>query len=187
MRLIADAPHASVDMLTGDAVLSLRIAPESKRMLSELKKLADSKLAVDVKKYRPRRSLDANAYLWVLCDKIASAVESTKELIYIELVRRVGKFAIVAVREKDADEVIHGWSCRGLGWFAEIMDGCKIDGCVRVMFFYGSSAYNTKEMSRLIDEAVLEAKELEIDTATPDEIALMKERWNDEKQANKGA
>lgn len=187
MRLIADAPRASVDMLTGDAVLSFRIAPESKRMLNELKSLGDSKLAVDVKKYRPKRSLDANAYLWVLCDKIAAALDSTKELVYIELVRQVGKFAVVAVRDWDADEIIHGWSCRGLGWFAEIIDGCKIDGCVRVMFFYGSSTYDTEEMSRLIDEAVFEAKELGIDTATPDEIALMKERWNDEKQTNKGA
>lgn len=185
MKLIADNPRASMDIRTGDAELTLRVAPESKRLLDEVLSLG-GKLTVEVKRYRAQRSLDANAYLWVLCDKIAAALGSTKELVYIELVRRVGKFDVVAVKQEAAESLIHGWSCRGLGWFALEMDGCKLDGCTRVMLYYGSSTYDTAEMSRLIDEAVTEAKGLGIDTATPDEVARMMGLW-DEEQKNKSA
>lgn len=181
MKLIADNPRASMDIRTGDAELTIRVAPESKRVLDELLSLG-GKLTVEVKRYRPQRSLDANAYLWVLCDKIAAALGSTKELIYIELVRRVGRFDVVAVKQDAAESLIHGWSCRGLGWFALEMDGCKLDGCTRVMLYYGSSTYDTAEMSRLIDEAVTEAKGLGLDTATPDEVARMMGLWNEEQK-----
>ena len=41
----------------------------------------------------------------------------------------------------------------------------------------GSHTYNTKEMSRLIEGTVQEAKALGIETATPEEIRRMEERW----------
>lgn len=43
--------------------------------------------------------------------------------------------------------------------------------------YRGSHTYDTKEMSVLIDGTVADAKELGIETATPAEIAEMKERW----------
>lgn len=186
MRLLIDLPRATQDIRTGETHLSLRVAAESRPLLDKLIRM-DGPLAAEIKKYRPKRSLSANDYLWVLCDKIAKELGSTKELIYIELIRRVGRFDVVAVQAERMEDIIHGWSCRGLGWFAEPMEGCKIDGCERVMFYYGSSDYDTAEMSRVIDEAVYEAKELGIDTATPDEIERMKGLWANEKQANKGA
>lgn len=185
MKLTADNPRAAVDIRTGDADLTFRVAPESKRMIDEVLAMG-GKLTVEVKRYRAQRSLDANAYLWVLCDKIAAKLDSTKELIYIELVRRVGRFDVVAVKQEAAESLIYRWSCRGLGWFALEMDSCKLDGCTRLMLYYGSSTYDTAEMSRLIDEAITEAKGLGIDTATPDEVARMMGLW-DEEQKNKSA
>ena len=37
---------------------------------------------------------------------------------------------------------------------------------------------SSKQMSELIDGTVSEAKELDIETRTPDEIARMKSLWN---------
>lgn len=41
----------------------------------------------------------------------------------------------------------------------------------------GSHTYNTAEMSKLIDGTVSEAKELGIETMTPDQIEEMKQKW----------
>lgn len=186
MKLKASAAAAQIDYSTGDVVLSFRIAPESRQSVDDILSL-NGDLSLEVKKYRKSRSLDANAYMWVLCDKIAQKVNATKESVYREIIKRVGVFSVIAAQEDKSEAVINGWEGRGIGWVAEVMDGCKIDGCARIMLYYGSSTYNTEEFSRLLDEIISEAKELGIDTATPDEIALMKVRWDDEKQTDKGA
>ena len=186
MKLRATAPTAQLDYSTGDVVLSFRIPKESRLSVDEVLNLQGD-LTLEVTKYRKNRSLDANAYMWVLCDKIAQAVKATKESVYREIIKRVGVFSIIAAQEDKAEAVINGWEGRGIGWVAETMDGCKINGCVRIMLYYGSSTYNTDEFSRLLDEIISDAKDLGIETATPDEIALMKARWNDEKQKDKGA
>ena len=48
---------------------------------------------------------------------------------------------------------------------------------VRLALMRGSHTYDTKEMSRLIDGTVEEAKELGIETMTPDQIERMKSLW----------
>ena len=186
MKLKAESAAAQIDYSTGDVVLSFRMPKESRSSVDEILQIKGG-LTVDVKKYRPQRSMDANAYMWVLCDKIAQAVKATKESVYREIIKRVGVFSIIAAQEDKAEAVINGWEGRGIGWVAETMDGCKINGCVRIMLYYGSSTYNTDEFSRLLDEIISDAKDLGIETATPEEIALMKARWNDERQKNQSA
>ena len=46
-----------------------------------------------------------------------------------------------------------------------------------VRAYYGSSTYNTRQMSRIIDAAVEEAKGMGIETLRPEEIARLKEEW----------
>ena len=132
---------------------------------------------VEVKKHREKRSLNANGYLWVLCDKIASLALTDKETIYKMAIRSVGVFDVVCVREKGEQDLIDGWANNGLGWFAESLGQSKVDGCKNVCLYYGSSTYDTKEMSRLIDFVVEEAKGIGIDTATPEQLARLKEEW----------
>jgi hypothetical protein len=135
------------------------------------------KLLVEIKQYRRQRSLDANGYLWVLCQKIAEAIHSTKEEVYQEAVRKVGPFEIVPIRNDAVKRWIEVWNGRGLGWHAEIMEDSKIHGYKKIISYYGSSSYNTKEMSVLIDYIVDECKNLGIETMTPQEIAALKEAW----------
>ena len=125
-----------------------------------------------------KRSIDANAYFWVLCDKIAKKTHQIKTDIYRELVQRVGVFEDVAVIEESAESFKKMWQSKGLGWIA-IEEPCKLDGCVKYRCYSGSSSYDTKEMSRLIDEVIYEAKELGIETMTPDEIEALKARWKE--------
>lgn len=133
-----------------------------------------------IKKHRNHRSKDANAYMWVLADKIADVTNCTKEEVYRNSIRNVGVFDDVAVQNKAVSKMIQNWTDKGIGWYAEAFDS-RLDGCKRVRLYYGSSTYDTKEMSRLIDDMVEEAKGLNIETATPDELARMKAEWKNER------
>ena len=131
---------------------------------------------VEIKKHRQKRSLDANGYMWALADKIAYSVHSTKEEVYRKAIREVGVFTDVAVTDGAVEELERSWNSNGIGWVSERFDS-KLQGCKKVRLYTGSSQYTSKEMSRLIDYIVDEAKGLAIETMTPDEIAELKSKW----------
>jgi hypothetical protein len=149
----------------------------------EIKKVIenDKLLSVEIKQHREKRSLDSNGYLWTLCQKIAEVINSTKEEVYKKFIRDVGQFEILPIREEAVDHWIAVWSSRGLGWYAEVIDDSKIPGYKKVISYYGSSVYDTKAMSVLLDEIVTQAKELEIETLPPAEIASLKNLWDKSK------
>jgi hypothetical protein len=142
----------------------------------ELNDLIGKELSVEIKPYKARRSLDSNAYLWVLCQKLAEKIGGTKEDIYKEAIRKAGQFDFIAVTESAAEQFIKAWQGKGLGWYAEASES-KIDGCKKIMVYYGSSVYDSKEMAHLIDYIVSECKELGIETMTPAEISRMMNEW----------
>lgn len=140
-------------------------------------KLHENDVAVEIKKYHPRRSLDANAYCWVLCDKIAEAVRSTKEDVYKLAVRDAGVFDFLPVKQDKAEKFVLAWGKQGLGWYAEDIGASKLDGYAKMMIYYGSSSYDSREMARLIDHLVDEAKNLDIETMPPDELNALLGAW----------
>ena len=157
--------------------LSLRVKlPHlAKKFVASIK---DRLYVAEVKEYREKRSLDANGYLWKLCDEIARVVKNiTKEVVYMDAVRHAGQFEMLVIKDVAIDNFVHKWSGHGLGWFAEKIDG-NTAGYTQVIAYYGSSVYDTKEMSFLIDYVVNLAKDLDINTATPEELARMKSEWN---------
>lgn len=139
-------------------------------------KVGEKPLELILKPITHKRSLDANAYLWVLCDKIAQILRSTKVEVYREHIMSRGRFNDVAVvKGAPTGELIKEWEHHGDGWIAEIRPDCAIQGCNKVRLYKGSSVYSTKEFSYLLDGIVEEAKALGIETATPDEIRRMME------------
>lgn len=137
------------------------------------------KYSVDMKEYRKRRSMDANAYCWVLLQKLAEKLHTTKEELYIEKVRSIGPFEIVPLKKEAVRRWIENWKEKGLGWYAEPTRESKIDGYVNVICYYGSSVYDTAEMSRLIDEIVNDCRDMGIETIPPDELNDMMKRWGE--------
>lgn len=140
---------------------------------------ADTEYVMTIDKVRKRRSLDANAYFWVLAGKIAEhyGLPGTTD-VYRSYIKEIGgNREIVCVREDAADKLCVGWERNGLGWVTERFPS-KIKGCVNVILYYGSSTYDTAQMSRLIDLAVQDCKALDIETATPQELSLLLDRWS---------
>lgn len=149
-------------------------APARQFVLTKKQRLYD----LEIKEHREKRSLDANAYAWVLMDKLAEATHTTKESIYRATIREIGGVSdTVCVVEKAADKVVSSWGRNGLGWFAERFES-KIDGCVNLTLYYGSSVYDTTQMSRLIDNLVQDCKAVGIETLPPNKLAALKEEWN---------
>ena len=153
-------------------MLKIDNAPAARRWIDQMS--GDCTVTLGPK--RRKRSLDANAYLWVLCDQIAKAIRSTKEEVYRAAIKRVGVVDVIPMREDAAAEWCRRWRSRGIGWVVETADA-GLDGWVEVLAYWGSSTYSASEMSRLLDDVIEEAKGLGIETATPEQLALMREEW----------
>lgn len=139
-------------------------------------KLKDADIKVEIKKYRDKRSLEANAYAWQLMDKIAEETGIDKTTIYRNAIKEIGGVSdIIAVTDNAVDKFRANWSEQGLGNQTDIV-GSR-EGYKLVKVYYGSSTYNTKQMSALIDSLVQDAQALGIETATPDQLARMKSLW----------
>lgn len=132
---------------------------------------------VEIKEHRERRSLDANAYAWKLIGMIAEAAETSPEAVYRSYIKDIGgNYEVVCVKAQAAEAFCKAWEHTGIGWQTQRMPS-KIKGCVNVMCYYGSSVYDTRQMSRLIDLAVQDAKNLGIETKTPRELEELMSRW----------
>lgn len=165
------------DMFNGDVYIVLR-ANEKQSVLACYNELAkEEKLAIKIGKYRERRSNDANAYCFVLIGKLAEKLNIPKDEVYRNAIKQVGgNYDVVCVKNEAVDTLCSGWIRNGLGWQTDTMPS-KIAGCTNVLLYYGSSTYDTKQMSRLIDIIVADCKEHGIDVRTPDEINSMLALW----------
>ena len=134
----------------------------------------------ELKEHREKRSLDANGYLWVLLDKLADALGESKENLYLRYVKVVGPFRDFCLAKEEAKTFRTAWSMLGTGWPTEQVDYSEDGERLVIRAYYGSSTYNTKQMSRLIDSVVEDCKALGIETMTPERLALLKEGWKRE-------
>lgn len=132
-------------------------------------------LTVEVKRYRERRSRNANNYLWELCTKIAEHQGITPLEVYRKEIREAGVSVAMSVLSECYEKVEAAWGERGIGWFLVKTD--EGGGTTFFLAYYGSSSYDTKEMSRLIENTVEDCKALGIETATPAELALLMENY----------
>ena len=133
---------------------------------------------LEVKEHRQKRSLDANAYAWVLIHKLAAVERITPEEVYLLNIPKVGNnYTPVCLRECDVQRFIKSWESNGLGWPVKDLGPSQVPGCRNLMAYHGSSTYDTQQMSVLIDNLVQDCKALDIETLTPDKLALLKEEW----------
>ena len=134
----------------------------------------DREKLFEVKQHRQKRSLNANAYAWLLMGKIADVVRASKDEIYLEMLRKYGQRTVVSVRSDiDVKGYFKYYESFAVGYVGDTE-------FTHYHVFKGSSEYDTREMSVLIDGIVSEAEELEIETLPPQEIQRMKEMWRNE-------
>lgn len=140
------------------------------RMVDELH---NETLAIRIDKFREKRSLNANNYAWKLISEIGNATRQSKEDVYLVMLKRYGQSDMVSV----VAEVPVQYYFKYYEEAGESTLNGKLFKHYKV--YKGSSEFDTKEMSIFIDGIVGEAKDLGIQTDTPDRIAQMKDLWGE--------
>jgi hypothetical protein len=133
----------------------------------------EKKLTLDIRPYRQQRSLNANAYMWVLLDKLAGVLHTSKDELYLLMLERYGEFTHLIVKPEAVSRVRNEWRT------SRIVGDVTVNGKpgVQIECYYGSSTYNTAEMAKLIDGVVSECREVGIETLPPDEVEALKALW----------
>lgn len=146
---------------------------------ADFDRLKEVDLDVEIKKHQEKRSLDANAYFWVLAGKLSACLRIPPEEIYRRYIPEVGNnYDIIPVREDRLEQWDRIWRRGHKGRMTEDLGPCRnTPGYHNVKTYFGSSDYDTAQMSRLIDLIVEDCKEYGIETLTPDKLSAMKERW----------
>lgn len=166
MRSVFEKAKVIVD--GEDAYLCIGIPyRDAKKFVGEMKQ---KKYAVEIKEYREKRSLNANDYFWRLLDEMASHLGSTKEYLYLDYVKQVGPFKDFELSVDEAKTFRVAWSRLGTGWPTEQVDFTPDGERVTIRAYYGSSTYNKRQMSRLIDMAVQDARSMGIETMSKEEL-----------------
>ena len=133
----------------------------------------------DIKQKREKRSHDANAYFWVMCGTLAAKLRLPKEEIYRSMIKEIGdNFFVAPIESVKQAQVCKAWNDKGLGWVTDNLGESKLKGYVNICFYFGSSTYDTEQMSRLIDLCIQDCKEQDIDVLNDRERSLMLENWD---------
>lgn len=162
------------DFASKRVTLTLLVNEEAavKNLFDELHET--EKLSIKIDKYREKRSLNANNYAWKLLTEIGNVLRSSKEEVYLEMLKRYGQSEIISVLAHiPIGEYVK--YCEEAG--ESTLNG-KLFKHYKV--YKGSSEFDTREMSIFLDGVVSEAQELGIDTMTPNEIAKLKSLWEEE-------
>lgn len=144
-----------------------------KTIIEQISSLKQEDLTIQIKEYREKRSMSQNAYMWVLLDELAKKLQTNKEELYKIYIKDYGVFEILPIRQEAVESFKRRWGSNGLGWFTEDLGESKLNGYIKLIAYYGSSTYNSKEMSRVIDAIVTDCEEQGINTMTMSEIMLL--------------
>lgn len=142
-------------------------------------------LDLTIKPYKPKRSLSANAYMWVLVGKLADATGISSTDIYRNTVKQLGISQLIVINAAAVPTFKRIWEQHGLGWFVDDVDE-DTGGSVILRAYYGSSTYNRKQMAALIDLVVQDCEQLGIETLSPAELAGLVDRWEADTGRKKG-
>jgi hypothetical protein len=123
---------------------------------------------------KEKRSLDQNGYFWVLCNQLSAVLKIPPNELYREYIKDIGgNYEIVPIKAEAVKRWIEIWNGKGIGFVAEDLGESKIKGYHNIRNYYGSSTYDTAQMSRLLDLICADCDENGIVTLEKEEIERM--------------
>lgn len=154
----------SKDWKSNKYVLSVEIDHLDENAVNEIS--GEQNLDISLKKHREKRSLNANALLWKCLGDIAVVLRSDKWAVYLEMLKRYGLFTYVCVKPNAVEMLKRQWrECEEVG---EIdIHGQK---AIQMLCYYGSSTYDSKQFSVLLDGVISEMKEIGLETPTSQQL-----------------
>lgn len=168
----------SIDYKTRKSKISLLLDTKEIEVVEELKN--QNKLNIELKKYREKRSINANNYFWKLLQELCELADIETIEEYKRRVKELGIFRRFKIEKDNIKTFEKMWTAQGIAWFCEIADTEYIgDTEFKIInAYYGSSSFNTKQMSRLINDLVQDCQAYGIETKTPAEIESLLESWD---------
>lgn len=165
----------------GRQIISVAVQADFREAYDDLK---DGKVTVEIKKYRNGRSLDANAFAWVLINQIAAKLQEkepkhgwTPEEVYRTAIRDVADACSVhCIPNNQVQQFVEDWKSLGMGFQVETFPS-QIEGCTNGKFWKGSHLYNTQQMSTLISILIQEAEQQGIPTIPDKEVEEKLKGW----------
>lgn len=148
----------------GKTVISYEIDALTNDQMERLSKMGLSRLTI--KKYRKKRSLDANALLWACIGQIAEVLKTDKWDVYLEMLKRYGQCTYVVVKPNMVDEFRKQWR------ETEIVGEIDVNGQkgVQMLCYFGSSMYNSKEFAVLLDGVISDMEDMGLALPLPRDI-----------------
>ena len=117
---------------------------------------------------KKKRSKNANAYFWELLQQICEQMNIDVIQEYKRRVKELGIFKQWEIDTKNVPTFTKMWEDKGIAWFVEKVEEIGEKTCLNA--YYGSSSYNSKQMSRLIDNLVQDCRSIGIKTLEDIEI-----------------
>ena len=153
------------EKFTGDTDMIIRYVMEEK--------LKNPEVVWDIEPHKEKRSKNANGLFWACCDEIAKKTKTDKWSIYLELIKRHGRFEYILVKPKAVEAMKRQWrECEELG---EVdVNGQK---AMQLICYYGSSTYDSKQFAVLIDDAIDEMKRQGLQPPTDKHVQEMLDDW----------
>jgi hypothetical protein len=131
----------------------------------------DKEYELTVDKVKQHRSNDANRYFWELVGKLSEKINVSPEDIYRTYIRDIGgNYEVMPIKDEAVDTWKSIWRSRGIGWQCDVIGESKLRGYTNVICYYGSSTYNSRQFSRLIQLCIEDCKTQGIETMTPAEL-----------------
>lgn len=133
----------------------------------------DREKQFDISEHKEKRSLNANALLWKCLGEMAEALHTDKWTVYLKMLKDYGQYTYICVKPNAVEGVKKQWrECEEIG---EInINGQK---AVQMLCYFGSSSYNTKEFSILLDGVISEMQNIGLESPTDREIERVLNQW----------
>lgn len=172
MNFIGKLLSITKDWKSGEYNITFSFGDESALNGAEILQTCE-KLNISAKPYRKKRSLNANDLMWKCIGEIAAALRADKWDIYLKMLKRYGKYTHICVKPKAVEAVRAQWR------ESEVVGEVKVNGqkAYQMLCYFGSSTYDTKEFSVLLDGIISEMKELGLELPMPKEMQRALELW----------
>ena len=178
MKFTGQVADVSIDFKTNKPKITFLInEKEALKQIDEIKDL--EKLNVEAKKYRQKRSLDANAYFHVLVNKLARYFGMSDTEMKIKMNLEYGTVAINLDGTKVGIKVPYGTNISYFYPYCKKFGECEENGMTfeKYLFYKETHTLDSKEMSQLIEGVVYECKQAGIETLSDEEVKSMLNEW----------
>ena len=174
MNFTGKLQNITKDWQTGKFQITFSVNEQS--VVKSIDSIKDcEKLSIEAKQYREQRSNNANRLLWDCLGKIASAMNPPVDKwdVYLDMLKHYGKYTYICVKPNAVEAMKAQWrEC-------EVVGEIDINGqeAVQMLCYFGSSTYDTKEFSVLLDGVISTMEQMGLQTPAEQEMQRALEQW----------